>query len=172
MSVGYKLTNQVYKKFDHKCALCESTTKTQVHHRTYARRGNEDLEDLTLLCRDCHRIFHENSRLESLKGTIEQRKDSSISYTVNIEAFVVDTNRSSVWLSNITSNNSYRTLHGFNKTVISNQNHGVDASKWKVGDKVRFSLFNIDLESLPTIEEKYEEPKPPVRSNVQDIDIF
>lgn len=49
------------------CGLCnhqDNTSKTlQVHHKTYENRGNERLEDLIVLCEDCHAKFHD--KLES-----------------------------------------------------------------------------------------------------------
>jgi hypothetical protein len=47
----------------HRCQLCNSTKRLDVHHRTYARLGNEAPEDLTVLCRRCHMMFHDNARL-------------------------------------------------------------------------------------------------------------
>lgn len=41
-----------------RCRLCYSEKNLQVHHRTYSRRGNEDLNDLTTLCKECHEHFH------------------------------------------------------------------------------------------------------------------
>lgn len=40
------------------CVLCGETGQVDVHHRTYARRGQERLHDLTVLCRPCHGRFH------------------------------------------------------------------------------------------------------------------
>jgi 5-methylcytosine-specific restriction endonuclease McrA len=37
---------------------CGSRTRLQVHHLTYARRGEEALSDLMVLCDDCHRQVH------------------------------------------------------------------------------------------------------------------
>lgn len=42
------------------CQLCNSKDKTlNVHHRTYERRGNEQNNDIIVLCEDCHRKFHD-----------------------------------------------------------------------------------------------------------------
>lgn len=41
------------------CVLC-GNTPVDVHHRTYARKGREWLEDLIVLCRNCHKKFHRN----------------------------------------------------------------------------------------------------------------
>lgn len=51
------------KRFDGRCALCNSSKSTQVHHRTYENLGSEELSDLTLLCDECHEMFHKNSKL-------------------------------------------------------------------------------------------------------------
>jgi 5-methylcytosine-specific restriction endonuclease McrA len=42
------------------CQLCASKSGLQVHHRTYTSRGYEDqnLSDLTVLCKACHAKFH------------------------------------------------------------------------------------------------------------------
>lgn len=42
----------------HRCQLCNSDGQLDAHHRTYKRLGNEEPEDITVLCRDCHAKFH------------------------------------------------------------------------------------------------------------------
>jgi len=49
----------VLEFWDHRCALCFSTEKLEVHHRTYQRLGQEKLTDLIVLCDACHEQFHE-----------------------------------------------------------------------------------------------------------------
>lgn len=50
------------KCFDHfgrQCLFC-SNPATQIHHRDYANIGKENVQtDLSVLCDDCHRNFHE-----------------------------------------------------------------------------------------------------------------
>jgi hypothetical protein len=43
-----------------KCQLCGSKTNLEVHHNSYEHIGDEKahLEDLIVLCHDCHRKFH------------------------------------------------------------------------------------------------------------------
>jgi len=41
-----------------KCQQCSSTYMHNVHHKTYARLGNESLDDLITLCQVCHRKEH------------------------------------------------------------------------------------------------------------------
>jgi len=48
---------------DHRCQVCYSPKSLQVHHRTYERLGNERLTDLTVLCKECHTLFHSNKKL-------------------------------------------------------------------------------------------------------------
>lgn len=48
----------IRERFGGRCAVCNSARSLQVHHRTYERRGEEDIRDLTLLCADCHSRFH------------------------------------------------------------------------------------------------------------------
>ena len=46
------------------CQVCNSRKQPlDVHHRTYERRGQEYYKDLIVLCRDCHRTFHEAGKL-------------------------------------------------------------------------------------------------------------
>lgn len=55
------ISNYVRYRREYKCQLCGSPEKLNVHHRDYARRG-EELEhwqtDLILLCHTCHSKFH------------------------------------------------------------------------------------------------------------------
>jgi hypothetical protein len=43
-----------------KCQLCSSTQNLEVHHNSYEHIGceKEHLEDLVVLCHDCHAVFH------------------------------------------------------------------------------------------------------------------
>lgn len=44
-------------KCDH-CGDYFHRCRTEVHHKTYERVGNEDLDDLEILCEDCHGKHH------------------------------------------------------------------------------------------------------------------
>lgn len=48
----------------YRCQMCNAAEHLDVHHRTYERRGNEDIEDLTVLCRSCHDHFHKRTSNE------------------------------------------------------------------------------------------------------------
>jgi 5-methylcytosine-specific restriction endonuclease McrA len=48
-----------------RCRLCNGDGKDsaiEVHHRTYARLGNEQPGDLTALCSGCHRVVTDHLR--------------------------------------------------------------------------------------------------------------
>ncbi len=48
----------------HCCNICnKADTTLDVHHRTYERRGDENYNDLIVLCRGCHKTFHETGQL-------------------------------------------------------------------------------------------------------------
>ena len=55
---GY-LKNLVLKAAEHRCRLCNSDKRLQVHHRTYERIGHERIADLFVLCENCHGRFHD-----------------------------------------------------------------------------------------------------------------
>ena len=44
-----------------KCQLCGSKSNLEVHHNSYEHIGDEKnhLDDLVVLCRDCHAMFHQ-----------------------------------------------------------------------------------------------------------------
>lgn len=46
------------ERADHRCQLCNSAERLNVHHRTYERRGCEEPNDVTVLCQSCHAKFH------------------------------------------------------------------------------------------------------------------
>lgn len=46
-----------------KCAVCGSTENIDVHHLTYERIFNEDIEDLEPVCRECHKKIHSGKLL-------------------------------------------------------------------------------------------------------------
>ena len=54
------------------CQICNAKGTLNVHHRTYKRRGSERPDDVIVLCRSCHQIFHENGVINELKYKNEQ----------------------------------------------------------------------------------------------------
>lgn len=67
--------DQALDKAGHRCQLCNSNDSLNVHHRTYERRGNEELSDLTVLCRACHSLFHDRVPTEEQEYTFHPLSD-------------------------------------------------------------------------------------------------
>lgn len=47
----------------HRCQVCNADHRLDVHHRTYERVGRESPMDVTVLCRPCHDLFHDQGKL-------------------------------------------------------------------------------------------------------------
>ena len=50
----------MYARSNYKCEICGTAKNLTVHHITYDRIGAEELSDLLVVCRNCHRAIHEN----------------------------------------------------------------------------------------------------------------
>lgn len=50
---------EALERAGHRCQLCGSQRRLEVHHRTYERLFDELPEDLIVLCRHCHAKFHD-----------------------------------------------------------------------------------------------------------------
>ena len=53
---------------NNKCSLCHRSGILHTHHSTYVRLGNEQHGDLTVLCENCHVLFHNFYEYDSLVG--------------------------------------------------------------------------------------------------------
>lgn len=62
-SPEWKKKSREKRNSNPQCQLCNFPNKLHVHHRTYERRGQEDDSDLTVLCAECHELFHTHSEL-------------------------------------------------------------------------------------------------------------
>jgi 5-methylcytosine-specific restriction endonuclease McrA len=62
----------------HKCELCESTYRLEVHHKTYKNLGCEPPEDLQLLCRSCHSSLHNRKSKTKKRKSIPRGKISKV----------------------------------------------------------------------------------------------
>lgn len=52
---------EALKHFNLTCQLCGANDMTlDVHHRTYVNRGRETFNDVIVLCRHCHDLYHHN----------------------------------------------------------------------------------------------------------------
>ena len=53
-----RMREQVLIYAHHMCQRCEKNMARDVHHLTYERLGEEELEDLQAICRECHEFIH------------------------------------------------------------------------------------------------------------------
>jgi hypothetical protein len=56
------IRQQCLTRDNHRCRLCNSSEQLEAHHRTYERAGQEQLEDLTTLCKQCHDVVTDHQR--------------------------------------------------------------------------------------------------------------
>lgn len=58
------LAARVLRRAGHTCEGCIDAPAREVHHLTYAHRGNEFAFELRALCRECHQRWHESEVAE------------------------------------------------------------------------------------------------------------
>ncbi len=56
-----RLRMQVLERAKYMCEGCGTKVHLDIHHKTYSRRGEEELDDLMALCRNCHTGRHNKS---------------------------------------------------------------------------------------------------------------
>lgn len=79
---------QALERDRRRCRLCNTYDNLQVHHRTYQRRGNEDLDDLTTLCKSCHEHFHQKVEQDEIMGrtySVPETTDSETRRKENLQ---------------------------------------------------------------------------------------
>lgn len=54
------LKRAVHFFYEDECFICRSRKDLHVHHKTYERLFHEDLDDLVLVCSDCHQKIHDD----------------------------------------------------------------------------------------------------------------
>ena len=59
-SKEWKMRSDLFRLQHPTCRNCNRRGQLYVHHRTYERLGKERDDDLTVLCKDCHDLFHKN----------------------------------------------------------------------------------------------------------------
>jgi len=51
--------NLVFERDNYKCQECKEKNADDVHHLTYDNLGNENLNELVSVCRECHKKIHD-----------------------------------------------------------------------------------------------------------------
>lgn len=65
----HEKSDEIKQQRGYRCQLCNVSgfaSSLHAHHKTYERLGEEHPEDITILCTDCHRIFHENKKVNEV----------------------------------------------------------------------------------------------------------
>ena len=74
LSVRWKIKrNTVFTRDDNTCQSCGSTEQLECHHIDYSMLGDEPLEHLITICRQCHQTVH--NRLGYSRETLFPIKD-------------------------------------------------------------------------------------------------
>lgn len=71
------IRDRALKRAGYACQVCYSNQFLHVHHRTYSRRGFEQDADLTVLCAECHELFHERMKLAEFRDSERASKSPS-----------------------------------------------------------------------------------------------
>lgn len=64
----FRVRSLALERARHECALCPANRDLQVHHRSYARKGFEQPEDVIVLCDECHRRHHARISLSAVRA--------------------------------------------------------------------------------------------------------
>lgn len=48
----------IYHIYNNECYICGNKERLHVHHKTYDRLYHEDMDDLVLVCDNCHSDIH------------------------------------------------------------------------------------------------------------------
>ena len=54
----WKFKTKMMKTLHPYCSICGTSKNLITHHKTYANRGHEELDDLQVLCFKCHEKLH------------------------------------------------------------------------------------------------------------------
>ena len=53
------IRKEALRRAGYRCQVCNCGGLLDVHHRTYENKGYERWNDVIVLCRNCHQVFHE-----------------------------------------------------------------------------------------------------------------
>lgn len=50
--------------YGNKCVICNGTDNLVIHHKSYENNGHEKDDELSLLCKRCHSLFHKRTQVK------------------------------------------------------------------------------------------------------------
>jgi 5-methylcytosine-specific restriction endonuclease McrA len=71
------------KRAGYRCQVCNkpgSETTLDAHHRTYVRFGNEQDDDITVLCRACHDLFENKKKAVANKPKKKKKNKGAVKF--------------------------------------------------------------------------------------------
>jgi 5-methylcytosine-specific restriction endonuclease McrA len=69
-----EIRHQILERASWQCEQCLSPVALEVHHLTYDRVGNEDLDDLQCLCHECHSAKHPDTAYSVFIRDVDLRR--------------------------------------------------------------------------------------------------
>jgi len=60
----YRRREWLRKQLGNRCCECKSTNKLTTHHKTYKNLGRETVDDVEILCWNCHKQRHPEKQLD------------------------------------------------------------------------------------------------------------
>ena len=73
------LRQRVFERDDYRCVLCDGAEALECHHRTYVRKGKEELRDCYTLCKTCHDVVTDHQRRLRFAGRILPLLEDAVS---------------------------------------------------------------------------------------------
>lgn len=62
-----------------RCGISKYSAKLEVHHKHYFRLGNENLNDLIVLCPKCHEVADQEREIQTAQINERKRTDGALS---------------------------------------------------------------------------------------------
>lgn len=69
-----EIRSTLFKMRGKKCENCSRTKALHIHHLTYDRIFNERLDDLQILCKDCHKRKHVKPKLTLAQKVLKKKR--------------------------------------------------------------------------------------------------
>lgn len=84
-----KLRTRVRRRARGWCERCKVGPRADVHHLTYERLGNERLDDLVAVCRECHEHLHGRRAQDPAAATYSKQEIKAVRHLYEIQPYGV-----------------------------------------------------------------------------------
>ena len=87
-----KLRTRVRRRARGWCERCKVGPRADIHHLTYERLGNERLDDLVAVCRECHEYLHGRRAQDPAAVAYTERETKDVRFLYEFQRYgVVET---------------------------------------------------------------------------------